>query len=96
MNIEKIKKALNLAMREHNDLMLQADLPTGSKVFEEALAELEKPVDDYDISESASDIFSNADSWFIGYNKIKQIIQKCAESYHAKKCAECQKVKESL
>lgn len=58
--------------------------------------ELEKPSYDYDISEAASDIFSNADGWFINYNKIKQIIQKCAESYHAKKCAECQKAKDSL
>ena len=39
--IEKIRKALNIALREHNELMIKADLPVGSKVIEEALDELE-------------------------------------------------------
>ena len=94
MNIQKVKEALEAAKAELPEL---SSAPNGkepqairaARLVGEAIAELEKPADDYDISEAASDIFSNADSWFIGYNKIKQIIQKCAESYRAKKCAEC-------
>ena len=44
---------------------------------------------EYDVSECASDIQSSAYDWGIGYDEIKRIIQQYAESYHAKKCAEC-------
>lgn len=40
MDIDKVRNALNIAFREHNDLMIEADLPIGSKVIKEALDEL--------------------------------------------------------
>ena len=42
MDIDKVRKALNIALREHNDLMIKADLPIGSKVIKEALDELDR------------------------------------------------------
>jgi len=42
MDVDKVRKALNIALREHNDLMIKADLPIGSKVIKEALDELDR------------------------------------------------------
>jgi hypothetical protein len=94
MDLGKIRKALDVALREHNDLMLQADLPTGSKIIEEALAELEKPAED-DIKELAFILEGwNRAGWsfehiahdLVSYFGIRGFVN--AESYHAKKCEE--------
>ena len=49
-HLETIREALELALREHNELMAEADLPTGSLKIEAALTALatlesEKPSD---------------------------------------------------
>lgn len=96
MDLGKIRKALDVALREHNDLMLQADLPTGSKIIEEAIAELEKPAkEDVSMSAMVYNIalsFCGAHSpgeYVIAEKHAINLIQQYAESCHAKKCAEC-------
>ena len=79
--------------------------------FSEALVELEKPDDDYlDLEgvvqcicedagiECESSDFDGKPDYYVQLDEshAKELIQEYAESYHAKKCAECQKAKESL
>ena len=97
--IEKAKEALEMALREHNDFMRQADLPTGSKVIEEAIAalEAEKPAEDANdivIEIRSYNTVPNGqcfgDPYKIAIESASSLIQQYAEAYHAKRCEECQ------
>ena len=85
MDIQKIKEVLRYGSKMGH--LLDFDFRT----FDEALVELEKPVDgdeDYsDIIEYLSDCQSGwSDTW---QDDIKNTIWHHIEAYHAKKCMEC-------
>lgn len=84
MNIEKVKEALELAIKLNKSAWSHHN-----QLFYEAIAELEKPAEEnariiaIDISLGALD---RAEYWEV---IVPQVIQQYAESYHAKKCAGC-------
>ena len=93
MNIQKVKEALEAAKAELPEL---SSAPNGkepksiraARLVGEAIAELEKPVDD-DLRKTAEKVFSDCDGTWDTIGICTSYIQQYAESYHAKKCAEC-------
>lgn len=99
--IEKAIEALEMALREHNDFMRQADLPTGSKVIEEAIAalEAEKPAEDANdivIAIRSYNTVPNGqccgDPYKIAIESASSLIQQYAEAYHERRIKEAQDI----
>ena len=89
MDLQKVKGALISA-----ESTLSED-GYNCTFIREALAELEKPVDDKDADKVASDIeeiqflLNDGSVMARRHARMVDLIQQYAESYHAKKCAEC-------
>ena len=94
MNIQKVKEALEAAKAELPEL---SSGPNGkepkairaARLVCEAIAELEKPVDD-EIDTVEQIYISFGDNY---RDEATEVLNQYAESYHAKKCAECTKKK---
>lgn len=90
MNIQKMKEFLVIAKKYMPPIV-------GNEYIDEAIAELENPMngDAMDVADRIREICFDET---MGYDSFmaESLIKDFAESYHAKKCAECQKAKDSL
>lgn len=95
MNVNKVKEALILARDYINDgslLPQDMDHPyfKTSDAIDQALAELKKP----DKEAYAKTIAAQYACTQFDLGVLTQQIERYAESYHAKKCAECVKIEQ--
>lgn len=94
MDLGKVKEALIMGLNAVESAGWTRSQEKEAQEIREALAELEKPVDDDAIS-FAERLWRDAYAMQRGdvNKKAAELIQQYAESYHAKKCAECEKEK---
>lgn len=95
MNLDKVKEALIMGLNAVESAGWTRSQEKEAQEIREALAELEKPAEYVSMNDMVYNIALNfcgahsSDEYTRAENHAKNLITQYAESYHAKKCAEC-------